>query len=109
MFELREELARLVGYDTWADYDAGVKMIGKGSAIPEFIERITEVAQESAERDRDVLLAPAAQSTTPTRPRSTPSTSRTTRSWSARSSTTSTPRWCARTSTSGASGRDCST
>jgi thimet oligopeptidase len=30
LFELREELARLVGYDTWADYDAGVKMIGKG-------------------------------------------------------------------------------
>ena len=57
LFELREELARLVGYDTWADYDAGVKMIGKGAAIPEFIDRITEVAQESAERDRDVLLA----------------------------------------------------
>ncbi|HET9996881.1 MAG TPA: M3 family metallopeptidase [Nocardioides sp.] len=57
LFELREELARLVGYDTWADYDAGVKMIGKGSAIPEFIERIAEVSQESAERDRDILLA----------------------------------------------------
>ena len=57
MFELREELARLVGYDTWADYDADVKMIGKGSAIPEFIDRIAEVAQESGQRDRDVLLA----------------------------------------------------
>ena len=57
LFELREELAELVGYDTWADYDAGVKMIGKGAAIPEFIDRITEVAHESAERDREVLLA----------------------------------------------------
>jgi thimet oligopeptidase len=57
LFELREELAKLVGYDTWADYDAGVKMIGKGSAIPEFIDRITEVSEEPAERDRDVLLA----------------------------------------------------
>ncbi len=57
LFELREELAKLVGYDTWADYDAGVKMIGKGAAIPEFIDRITEVAHESAERDREVLLA----------------------------------------------------
>ena len=57
LFELREELAKLVGYDTWADFDAGVKMIGKGAAIPEFIDRITEVAQESAERDREVLLA----------------------------------------------------
>ncbi len=57
MFELREELARLVGYDTWADYDADVKMIGKGSAIPEFIDRIADVALESGERDRAVLLA----------------------------------------------------
>jgi thimet oligopeptidase len=57
LFELREELAKLVGYDTWADYDAGVKMIGKGAAIPEFIDRISEVAHESAERDREVLLA----------------------------------------------------
>ncbi|MBF4767001.1 Zn-dependent oligopeptidase [Nocardioides agariphilus] len=57
LFELREELARLVGYDTWADYDAGVKMIGKGVAIPEFIDRITEAATEPAERDRDILLA----------------------------------------------------
>ncbi len=57
LFELREELARLVGYGTWADYDADVKMIGKGAAIPEFIDRIAEVAQESGERDREVLLA----------------------------------------------------
>jgi Zn-dependent oligopeptidase len=57
LFELREELARLVGYDTWADYDAGVKMIGKGKAIPEFIDRISEAAEESGRRDRDVLLA----------------------------------------------------
>ena len=57
MFELREELARLVGYDTWADYDADVKMIGKGPAIPEFIDRIAEVAHSSGERDRDVLIA----------------------------------------------------
>jgi thimet oligopeptidase len=57
LFELREELARLVGFDTWADYDAGVKMIGKGAAIPEFIDRISEVALASAERDREVLLA----------------------------------------------------
>jgi thimet oligopeptidase len=56
LFELREQLAGLVGYDTWADYDAGVKMIGKGSAIPEFIDRITEAADESGRRDRQVLI-----------------------------------------------------
>ena len=60
MFELREELARLVGYDTWADYDADVKMIGKGSAIPEFIDRIADVALESGERDRARAARPAA-------------------------------------------------
>ncbi len=57
LFELRQELARLVGYDTWADYDAAVKMIGKGTAIPEFIDRITEVSTEPAKRDLAVLLA----------------------------------------------------
>lgn len=56
LFELREELARLVGYDTWADFDADVKMIGQGSAIPAFIDRIAEAAEESGHRDRQVLL-----------------------------------------------------
>ncbi|MCW2851313.1 MAG: Thimet oligopeptidase, partial [Nocardioides sp.] len=40
MFALRHELATLVGYDDWASYDADVKMIGTGPAIPEFIDRI---------------------------------------------------------------------
>ena len=57
LFELRVELATLVGYDSWADFDAGVKMIGKGAAIPEFIDRIAEAAEESGQRDREVLLA----------------------------------------------------
>jgi len=32
-------------------------MIGKGSAIPEFIDRISEVSTTAARRDIDVLLA----------------------------------------------------
>src|SRR4029077_4331429 len=37
-------------------YDAEVKMIGKGSAIPEFIDRITDVSEAAGRRDADVLL-----------------------------------------------------
>jgi thimet oligopeptidase len=57
LFSLRHERANLVGYATWADYDSDVKMIKKGAAIPEFIDRIAEAATEPARRDLDVLLA----------------------------------------------------
>jgi thimet oligopeptidase len=53
---LRREHARLLGYDGWPSYDAEVKMIGKGSAIPEFIERITEASNAAGRRDAGVLL-----------------------------------------------------
>jgi thimet oligopeptidase len=56
MFALRHELANLVGYADWASYDADVKMIGKGPAIPEFIDRITEAAEVPMRRDLDLLL-----------------------------------------------------
>jgi len=57
MFALRHELATTVGYADWAAYDAAVKMIGDGPAIPAFIERIAEAAQAPMERDLAVLLA----------------------------------------------------
>ncbi len=57
IFALRHELAGLVGYDDWASYDADVKMIKKGPAIPEFIDRIADAATEPARRDLEVLLA----------------------------------------------------
>lgn len=56
MFDLRHELAGLVGYDDWAAYDADVKMIRRGPAIPEFIDKIAEAAAEPMERDLAVLL-----------------------------------------------------
>ena len=101
MFDLRHEYANLVGFDDWASYDVDVKMIGSGPAIPEFIDKIADAAEEPMRRDLAVLLerlrkdVPGAAEVT-----STPPTRRTTRSWSARSSTTSTPSWCAPTSTS---------
>jgi thimet oligopeptidase len=56
LFALREELATLVGYADWASYDADVKMIKKGPAIPEFIDRIAEAAAEPMRRDLELLL-----------------------------------------------------
>jgi Zn-dependent oligopeptidase len=56
LFALREELARLVDFADWASYDAAVKMIGTGAAIPEFIDRIAEAAEEPMRRDLDLLL-----------------------------------------------------
>jgi thimet oligopeptidase len=56
LFDLRHEYATLVGYADWASYDAAVKMIGEGPAIPAFIDRIAQVAQEPMERDLAVVL-----------------------------------------------------
>jgi thimet oligopeptidase len=56
MFALRHELATLVGYPDWASYDADVKMIGSGPAIPAFIDRIAAAAEEPMRRDLAVLL-----------------------------------------------------
>ncbi|MFI6041536.1 M3 family metallopeptidase [Nocardia sp. NPDC051321] len=57
MFDLPDEKARLVGYDSWPDYDAAVKMVGTGDAIAEFIERIAAAAADAGRRDLDVVLA----------------------------------------------------
>jgi thimet oligopeptidase len=59
MFELlaaRAEHARLLGYSSWADFDAEVKMIRTGDAIGEFIEQIVAAADSPGRRDRAVLL-----------------------------------------------------
>jgi thimet oligopeptidase len=56
LFELRREHAQILDYPDWAEYDAEVKMIKRGSAIPEFIDRIADAALESGVRDRQVVL-----------------------------------------------------
>ncbi|TWE12240.1 M3 family metallopeptidase [Rudaeicoccus suwonensis] len=56
LLALRAEHAKLLGYDSWADYDAEVKMIGSASAIGEFIDKICDAATDSALRDKQVLL-----------------------------------------------------
>ena len=56
IFALRAELATILGYATWPDFDAEVKMIKTGAAIGEFIDKIAEASLEPAQRDVAVLL-----------------------------------------------------
>ena len=56
LIALRQERATLLGYATWADFDAEVKMIKTGTAIREFIDKIAAAAQDSALRDKAVVL-----------------------------------------------------
>ncbi len=56
LLRLRREKAHLVGYADWPDFDAELKMIGKGGAIAEFIDKVAEDAREAAHRELAVLL-----------------------------------------------------
>ncbi|HEY9353073.1 MAG TPA: M3 family metallopeptidase [Nocardioides sp.] len=65
MFALRHELANLVGYEDWPAFDAAVKMIGEGPAIPEFIDKIAGASEGRMKRDLEVLLDRYARDTGP--------------------------------------------
>ncbi len=56
LLALRQEHARILGYQGWPAYDAEVKMIETGDAIDAFIEKISKAAESSALRDRDIVL-----------------------------------------------------
>ncbi len=57
LLTLRAEHAALLGFKSWPDFDAEVKMIGSGDAIAAFVDEVTGAAAASGERDRDRLLA----------------------------------------------------
>ncbi len=52
----RAELARLIGYDTWADYITADKMVGSAKNASEFIDRIVEASGPKAEREYAAIL-----------------------------------------------------
>ncbi len=52
----RHEMATLLGYPSWPDYDAETKMIGTGDAIAAFVDRITEEADAAGRREIATLL-----------------------------------------------------
>jgi len=55
LLRLRQEKAGLVGYADWPDFDAEVKMIGRGEAIAEFIEKIAADSVDAGRRELAVL------------------------------------------------------
>ena len=57
MLAKRYEMAKLLGFDNWADYVTANKMIGSGKNAAEFIEKITNAAAERSKKDYADLLA----------------------------------------------------
>ena len=56
MLARRYEMARLLGYESWAAYVTEDKMIGSARAADEFIERIAAAAEARARKDYETLL-----------------------------------------------------
>ena len=52
----RAELARLLGYPSWAAYATEDKMIGSDAAAAEFVARVTDASARRMERDHAQLL-----------------------------------------------------
>lgn len=61
LLQLRHQQATLLGYDNWADFDAEVKMIGTGGAIPKFIDQLSQAAEEAAHQELELLQQRAAR------------------------------------------------
>jgi thimet oligopeptidase len=57
MLARRAELARVLGYPSWAAYVTEDKMIGSADAASEFVEKISRAAEERMRRDHAQLLA----------------------------------------------------
>jgi thimet oligopeptidase len=57
MMQTRQEIASLLGYASWADYNAASKMAGSGQKIADFIQQVDAAARPIAERDYAMLLA----------------------------------------------------
>ncbi|HWB42997.1 MAG TPA: M3 family metallopeptidase [Gemmatimonadales bacterium] len=56
MIARRDELARLLGYTSWADYALADKMAGTAANASAFIDRVVTASRDAAEREYQVLL-----------------------------------------------------
>jgi len=56
MIARRAELARLIGFDSWADYITADKMVGSARKASEFIDRIVAASGAKAEREYAAIL-----------------------------------------------------
>ena len=57
MMRARYEIATLIGYSSWADYNSADKMIENGRGIAKFIEQLNATSRPIAEREFALLLA----------------------------------------------------
>jgi thimet oligopeptidase len=57
MMATRYQIASLLGYSSWADYNAADKMIKSGANIADFIQKVNAAARPIAERELTMLLA----------------------------------------------------
>ena len=56
MMQTRYDIATLLGYSSWADYNAADKMIKKGANIGEFIQQVDDATRPIAVREFAMLL-----------------------------------------------------
>jgi len=56
MLSKRFQLARLLGFDTWADYITADKMVGSAKNASDFIDRVVEASGPGAQREYEQLL-----------------------------------------------------
>jgi thimet oligopeptidase len=57
MMQTRYEIARLIGYPSWADYNAADKMIVNGKNVAKFIQDLDATTRPVAQREFAMLLA----------------------------------------------------
>jgi thimet oligopeptidase len=56
MMKTRYQIASLLGYSSWADYNAADKMIKSGGNIGDFIQKVNDAAQPIAKREFEMQL-----------------------------------------------------
>jgi len=57
LLKTRYEIATLIGYSSWADYNAADKMIEKGHNIADFIQQVKDASRPLAQKEFEMLLA----------------------------------------------------
>jgi len=57
LIRMRQEIASIVGYSTWADYNAADRMIRSAKNIGDFIQQVDSAARPVAQREYSLLLA----------------------------------------------------
>ncbi|MCU1304225.1 MAG: Neurolysin [Candidatus Sulfotelmatobacter sp.] len=57
LMKTRYEIASLLGFSNWADYNAADKMMAKGHNIGDFIQQVDDASRPLAKREFEMLLA----------------------------------------------------